>query len=486
MDGASRVITVSAQIKDSSSKLPSEGDIRAIVDKVSTGNLAAYDDKISSKPLISQKPVQGKIIGETTVSDLGLTVWKLSNGARVILKPTDFKNDEILLSAISPGGTSVCTDADYISADVADNIVEQSGIGEFDQIALSKMLAGKNVSISPTISNLSEGFTGNTTAKDAETMFQLLYLYGTAPRKDAEAFQAFKTQELSFIKNRNNDPQTAFYDTLQLTMSQYHPRSKPFTVETVNAVDLDKAYNFYKDRFSDFSGFTFYLTGNVDLTKMRPLVETYIASLPSMNRKESWKDIGITPPKGQIKKSVFKGIEPKSSVMIALTGPFEYNAKNRLELQSMAEVLQIKLRETLREDMGGVYHVGVNAQPIHYPHERYQMSISFGCDPNRVDELIAETMKKLDTMTMKAPEEIYVTKVKEIAKHEQETNLKENRYWLSALSQLYFNGEDPHIITDRMNMISALNAEDIHRAAQKYCAKDNLVEVVLYPEKKKD
>jgi zinc protease len=484
MNGGSRVIAVSYQIKDSTTASPKESDLRAFIETASKNNLAAYNDKVSDKPLLAQKPKPGKITSEKTTADLGITEWTLSNGAHVILKPTDFKNDQILFSAQCPGGTSLSNDDDYISANTADNIVDMSGVGEFDATTLKKMLAGKNLSLSPTMSNLQEGFNGNAAPRDAETLMQLLYLYGTSPRKDADAFQGYQTQMTSFLKNRDNDPMSAFRDTMQVTMAQYHPRVKPFTLETLNKINIDKAFDFYKERYSDFSNFTFFFVGNVKPNEIKPLVETYIASLPGSGRKETWKDLGITPPKGKITKSVYKGIEPKSSVSINITGPFEYTAKNRLELQSMAEVLQIKLRETLREDLGGVYHVGVNASPMHYPREQYTINISFGCDPSRVDELVAETMKKLDTMMLKVPEDTYVTKVKEIAKHEQEVNLKENKYWLSALSQLYFNGEDPHIITQRMDLISALTAEDIHRASQKYCAKDNLVEVVLYPAKK--
>lgn len=484
MDGSSRVVTISYQIKDSMAKAPEESAIRSIIETVSKKNLAAYDDKTSNKPLLAAKPKPGKITGEKNIADLGITEWTLSNGARVILKPTDFKNDQILFSASSPGGSSLSSDADYLSANVAANLVDEGGIAEFDATTLKKMLAGKNVSLSPTISNLQEGFRGNSTPKDEETMFQLLYLYGTSPRKDPEAFQAFQTQMTSFLKGRDADPSTAFRDTLQVTMAQYHLRERPFTMESLGKINLDKAFNFYKERFADFSDFTFFFVGNIDLVQIKPLVETYLASLPSMGRKETWKDLGVRTPKGLIAKSVYKGIEPKSSVTINLTGPFEWNAKNRFDLEAVAGVLSIKLRETLREDKGGVYGVRVNATPSHFPREQYQLSIGFGCDPARVRELVDETMRKLDTMRMKAPEDIYVTKVKEIGKHEDEVNLKENRHWLASLSSNYFNGDDPHVILKRREMIEHLTAEDIHQAAQRYCSKENMVEVVLYPANK--
>jgi zinc protease len=484
MNSGSRVIAIGYQIKDSSTVAPTEKEILGIVDAASKHTLTAYNDKVSNKPLLSQMPTPGKVTAEESIADLGITKWTLSNGAHVIIKPTDFKNDQILFSAHCPGGTSLSGEADFISASFADNVVDMSGVSEFDETTLRKMLAGKNVTLGPTMSELQEGFSGKSTPQDIETMCQLLYLYATSPRKDPEAFQAFQGQMSSFLKNRDNDPQTAFRDTLQVTMAQYHPLEKPFTMETLNKIDIDKALSFYKDRFSDYSNFTFYFVGNVKPMELKPLVEKYVASLPAAGRKEMWKDLGVNPPKGTIMKSVYKGIEPKSSVTINITGPFQYNPKNRFDLQAMTEVLSIKLRETLREDMGGVYGVRVSSTPLHYPHERYQLSISFGCDPARVKELVDETMRKLDTMTMKAPDEIYVTKVKQIQKHEYEVNLKENSYWLGALSQLNFNGEDPHGILNRKNLIENLNAGDILKAGQQYCAKNNLVEVVLYPEKK--
>ncbi|MEP7234728.1 MAG: insulinase family protein, partial [Ignavibacteriota bacterium] len=434
-------------------------------------------------PLLANKPRSGRITAEKNNEKLGTTEWMLSNGARVVLKPTDFKNDQILFSATSAGGSSLADDRDYLSAQMAANIIDNGGVADFDETTLTKMLAGKKVSLSPTISQLQQGFNGNCAPKDAETMFQLVYLYAISPRKDPEAFKAFRSQMETFLKNRSADPNSAFRDTLQVTMAQYSPREKPFTMESLDQIDLDRSFTFYKKRFSDFGGFTFYLVGNLDIPKMREYCETYLASLPTAGHKESWKDLGINPPKGMITKSVYKGIEAKSNVAINITGPFVWNVKNRMELQAMTEVLAIKLRETLREDMGGVYGVRVNSSPIHYPHERYELSIGFGCDPARVNDLIGATKRKLDTMTMKPPEEIYMTKIKQTELHELEVNMKENNFWLRALSQYYWNGEDPNLLLDRKEMISGLSAEDIHRAAQKYCSKENMVEVVLYPEK---
>ena len=480
---ASRVVTLSAPDKPEY-KMPSESQLRNLMTTTETAWHMPYDDKVSTMALMPILPQPGKIISVNERKPIGVTEWTLSNGIKVVVKPTDFKNDEILVSAIAPGGSSLATDDTYLSAEHSAGIMSVSGVSFFDVVTLQKMLAGKTVSVNPTVGPLQHGFTGSAAPKDLETMFQLLYLYSTSPRRDPQAFGAYKEQFKAYLQNRSNDPASAFNDTIQVTMSNYHRRVRPFTTELLKEVDLNTALAFYENRIADMSGYTFYFVGSVNMPVLQKYVETYIASLRTGTRNESWKDVGVMTPKGHIEKKVFKGIEPKSNVRIILTGAFDYTPENRFFLQSMAEVLSIKLRETLREEKGGVYGVGVRATPMHYPKPMYQLSVSFGCAPERVDELVAEVNKKLDTMMMKPPEETYVIKVKEIAKRELETSMKENRFWLGTLSQYYFNGENPEEINKRSALIESLSAQKIFEAAKKYCNKANYVKVVLYPEKK--
>jgi zinc protease len=479
---ASRVVTLAGPEKDGL-RIPSEQELRNVYSRVENSSLAAYDDKISDLPLLAAKPKPGKVTATKVRKAIGVTEWTLSNGIKVILKPTDFKNDEIMFSASSPGGSSLASDDNYLSADMCTQIMMMGGVGNFDMTALQKYLAGKRASVSPTMSSLQEGFSGNAAPKDLETAFQLIYAYSTAPRKDTSAFGSIVSRMKTSLDNKNLSPESAFQDTFSVTMANYNYRARPFSSELLKEVNLDKAYAFYLDRFSDMGDFTFYFVGNFDLKTMKPLVETYLASLPSKKRKESWKDIGVRPPAGLVEKTVKKGIEPKSSVRMAQTGDFVWSGENRFYLNSMAEVLSIKLRETLREEKGGVYGVGCRATPTHFPNQMYTLSVSFGCAPDRVDELVQEVYKKLDTMVIKAPEDTYVNKVKEMAKRENETNLKENRYWLSSLSSAYVNGEDPEGIIKREKLIETLTAQKVWEAGKKYCIKGNMVKVVLYPEK---
>jgi zinc protease len=273
---------------------------------------------------MEQLPRPGKITQEKKVEAIQVTEWQLSNGARVIVKPTDFKDDEVVFTAYSPGGSSLASNEDYVSAALASQVVARGGVGAFDAIALQKKLAGKAVRVGPYIASEEEGLSGSASPKDLETMFQLAYLYFTAPRRDSSAFVAFTTNVKASLANRGLSPQAAFLDTLQVTLAQHHPRSRPITAERVDEIKLGPALAFYRDRFADASDFTFVFVGNFSPDSLKPLVERYLGSLPTTHRKETWRDRGIVPPKGVVTREVRRGIEPKSETRIVFTGPFEY------------------------------------------------------------------------------------------------------------------------------------------------------------------
>jgi len=483
MSDGNRVITVSAPKKEGV-KVPTEAEILALMQKLSITKLDPYIDKVSTEPLVSKMPKAGKVVNEKTIAALGVTEWKLSNGARVVLKPTDFKNDEILFSAYSEGGTSLVPDQDFLSASSASQVIGSSGVGEFDAIALQKKLAGKVASVSPTISTLSEGFTGSASPQDLETLLQLVYLYGTSPRKDTAAFSALMSRYSAMLQNRSVSPEGAFYDTVGVTMANYHYRARPMTTKLLEEVNLDKAVAVYKDRFADFSDFTFFVVGNFKLETIKPLVEQYLAALPSTNRVERWKDIGMKPPKGTISKQVYRGVEPKSSVQLVFTGPFEWSQQNRYDFQSMLEVLNIKLREVIREEKGGTYGVGAYGGPSLYPRQEYTVTVSWGCNPERVDELVTTALQVLDSLKLKKPDDIYIDKAKELQRRTYEVSLKQNNFWMSNFRTYYANNENPELMLNYPKLIENLRAETIQKAVQKYFDMKNYVKVVLYPEKK--
>jgi zinc protease len=286
------------------------------------------------------------------------------------------------------------------------------------------------------------------------------------------------------IENRSVSPEGAFYDTVSVTIAQYHFRARPMTPKLLEEIKLDKALAFYKDRFADAGDFTFFFVGSFQLEKIKPLVEQYLASLPSINRKESWRDVGIYPPRGVINKEVYRGIEPKSSVMIAFSGPFDWSAQNRYDFNSLLELTNIKLREVIREEKGGTYGISASGAPSLYPHKEFSVSVNWGCNPTRVDELVKTVMQQLDSLRTKGPDQVYIDKVKEIQRRNREVALKENRFWLSNFRSYYANNENPEEMLGYNQLVDRLSIGAMQTAAKKYFDTNNVVKVVLLPEKK--
>lgn len=478
---ANRVVVASAPEKQGL-ELPTAAALAAVFAEVRGTDITAYTDTLGSVPLVAVRPTPAPVVAEREIPEIGVTEWTLGNGVRVVLKPTDFKADQILMQAVSPGGTSLAPDEQVVSADRATMIVSVSGAGPFSDVDLGKLLAGKVARASPYVGDEAEGFSGSASPRDLETMFELIYLYGTQARRDTAAFASLQARLTSFVQNRSQSPEAAFGDTLMVTLTQGHPRGRPLTTELVNAADLDIALDFYRDRFADFGDFTFFFVGNLDLAAMRPLVETYLGGLPSAGRTETWRDTGMRPPTGVIRKTVQRGLEPKARTQFVFTGPFQDSRENRHAMRSLQEALQIRLREVLREDMGGVYGVGIGASSSIIPDTAYQVTIGFGADPTRMDELVEALFAEIRLLQTEGPSDSVVQKVKEAQRRSRETSLRENRYWLSQLMAAERYGVDPRSILTYEELVSALTAEDIRRAAQWYLRLDNYVQVTLLPE----
>ncbi len=477
-----RVIMLGAPKKEGVS-VPTEDELKGVIKKVENEKLTAYEDKVSNLPLIDKIPSGSKIVKETENAEMNFTEWTLANGVKVILKPTEFKNDEILFQAFSPGGNSLVPDKNFIPAETASQLIQLSGVGKFDLIELQKLLAGKVVKVYPYVGELSEGISGSASPQDIKTMFQLIYLYFTSPRIDSSAYKVYKARIKSILANKSLSPEAAFQDTIAVTLSQYNLRRKPWTEDIINGMDLEKSLEIYKNRFADASDFTFVLVGNFDKDKIKPLVETYLGGLPSINRKENWKNLEINPPVGIISKEVKKGIEPKSMVSITFTGPYEWGYQNNYDLEAMRNVLDIKLRENIREDKGGTYGVWVNATGQKYPDQEYNISIMFGCSPARVNELVDAVFQTIDSLKNIPVDDIYITKVKEIEKRQREVNLKENKFWLNTLYRYSFYNMDFSQFNKEENRIDNFSKEAVMKTARKYFNMKNYVKVVLYPEK---
>ncbi|MGD0338779.1 MAG: insulinase family protein [Bacteroidota bacterium] len=478
------VVTVSAPQKEGL-KVPTKEELLALIEATKKEKINPYIDKISSEPLVARMPVPGKVVEEKKIESIGVTEWKLSNGARVVLKPTDFKNDEIVFSAQSDGGLSLVSDQDYASAISAIAIIQVSGLGDFDLSTLQKKLAGKIVNVSPQLGDLYQAFSGSTSVQDIETFFQLLYLYATSVRRDTAAYASLMDRWRAMLQDQGASPERAYGDTLAVTLANYHFRRRPFNLKLMEEVDLDRALVVYKNRFADFSGFTFFFVGSFKPDTLKPYVEKYLASLPSLHRNELWKDEGIRPPKGVIGKKVLKGIEPKSRVNLTFTGPFEWSRQNRYDFNAMKMVLSIKLREVLREDKGGTYGVSIYGSPSHIPVPDYTLILSWGCNPDSVENLIKIVMLQIDSLKLALPDSIYITKVKETERRTYEVNLKENNFWLANLVFYYTNQDNPELILDYPNLVEHLNGQEIRNAVKKYFNMNNYVRVVLYPKEQR-
>lgn len=463
--------------------IPSEDQIRKIFNDAQQMQVSAYVDQVSTAPLMEKQPMPSKVINEDRISAYNITQWTLANGVKVILKPTDFKNDEILFSSYKWGGTSRYGDKDFMSAVYATGLVANSGIGNYNEAQLEKYLSDKVVSVAPGISELQQTMSGSASPKDLETMLQLIYLYFTAPRKDSDAFKSAMQQDLAFVQNQHASPEATFRDTLQLVMNQHNFRFQPLDEQRLKLVEMNRAYEIYKERFADAGNWTFVFVGNFIPEDLKSKIEMYLGGLPSLNKKETFRDLGIGPPAGIINKEVYKGSEPKSAVSLIFTGLFEYNRHNRNDIFALQKLLNIRLRETLREDMGGVYGFGVSPSLKHFPCSRYQLSISFGCSPGNVDKLVAAALQVLDSVKQNGCSTDNLLKVKESLLKEREVNLKQNNFWLSALLQSDMNGENILELEDFNKQVESLTSEDFKRLANAYFNTKNYATFVLYPEK---
>jgi zinc protease len=481
LSGSNRVITASAPEKEGLEP-PREADIAGVLAGLAAAEIEPYEDRVADQPLMAASPPPGEILSERTIDELGVTEWRLDNGIRVVLKPTDFKNDEVLFTAFSPGGTSLVSGAEDVAASTADTVIAQGGVGPFDLTELQKLLADKVVGVSPYISELEEGLSGNASPEDLETMFQLIHLYVTAPRRSEQAFASVQQRFRGIVENRLARPEAVYSDRISTIMTQNHPRRRPWSEELLEEMDLDTSFRIYNERFADTSDFTFVIVGNFEPDDLKSLVQSYLGSLPNTGRQESWRDIGVRAPEGVIEETVVKGIEPKSRVTILFSNEFEWTRQNNFDFNAVASILRIRLREVLREDEGGTYGVGVNSSTSRFPRQTSTFSVGWGCDPERVDELIGLVDDEIRSLQDDGPDPDDVAKIQEQRRRRREIQLRENGFWLSALEASWWYDQDPLLILKYDELVDGLTAEAVRDAARRWIDFDRRVEVVLMPE----
>jgi zinc protease len=478
---SNRDMIIMAPQKDSAS-LPVESTVNGWFNTVAKTKLAPYSDKVSSDPLISDKLIGGKISSENKIEKIGVTVVTLSNGLKVILKPTDFKNDEIRFKAFSPGGTSLYSDADFESASSAAGLVENMGLGHFTPTDLEKLLSGKIVGVEPYISERSEGVEGSSSPKDLETALQLVYLYFTSPRKDSTLFNNVIEQSASAIANRNTDPKSVYADTVAAVLGDHNIRRTGPSIEKLQQIDLDKSMKIYRERFSNAGDFAFVFDGNFSVDSIKPLLEKYLGSLPSTGQKEQARNLNIHIPPGKIEAIAKKGKEPQATVQLVVSGDYKYSPETNIQLTALSEILEFRVLDRLREKEGKTYSPRVSVSFHKYPSNRYAYTISFGCAPENVDKLIAATKDEINKLKTEGAFAVDIKKFSTEETRQYELHLRDNGYWLSWLTDQSENGDDMLEVLQYPALIKQVTPASVKAAANLYLNEKNFIKLLLIPE----
>ncbi|MDP4211881.1 MAG: insulinase family protein [Bacteroidota bacterium] len=478
---SNRDVVIMAPQKDSAS-LPGEGTVNGWIKIVGDRKLSPYEDEFKKESLLSSLPPAGKVTDVKKLKDIDVTVITLSNGMKVVLKPTDFKNDEIRFNAFSPGGSSLYPDSDFESASSAAYLVENSGLSHFKPTDFPKLLSGKQLNVEPYISERSEGVRGVSTPKDLETAFQLIHLYFTSPRKDSVIFKNIIDQSENEIADRYNDPANVYSDTVAAVLGDYSIRRTGPSLEKLHQINLDKSLAIYRERFANAGNFTFLFTGNFAVDSIRPLLEKYLGSLPSTGKKEEARDLKIHIPTGVREAIARKGKEPKATVRLVISGDYTYSPENNIQLTALSEILQFRITDRLREKEGGTYSPSVRVSYNKYPANRYVFTILFGCGPENVDKLIADTKEEINKLKTEGATALDITKFSTEEQRQYELHLKENPFWLNWLSAQFENGDDPAVILNYPQLIKEVTTSSVKASANEYLNENNFIKLLLLPE----
>lgn len=475
------LVLVTAQEKEGMN-IPSEQLTAEIIKSVRSKEIEPYVDEVADVPLLEKVPPPSEVTKRLENAVFGFTELTFSNGVRMILKPTDFKNDQILLSSTSPGGTSLYPDDDIMSAMLASAVVNQSGIGSYDYMGLQKKLSGNTAKLTPFINELREGVNGSCTPKDLETMLQLNYLYFTGIRRDEDAFNSYVSRMRNMIRPMRSNPQVIFTDTLTKIVTMNSPREIAVPTEAqLDQVNLDRIIEIYKDRFSDAGDFTYVMVGNFSIDEVMPLLVKYIGGLPSTGRKETWRDVTPGFPEGRVEVDVPRNSEQQSMVAMVWNGDFRWKDSERQSFGMLMDLMSIKLREAMREDQSGVYGISFEGSPSKFPNPEYTVTSSWGCHPDSVSMLTETVLAEIEKIIKYGPSEEDLGKVKETLIRGRETAMKENSFWLSALQSHYMYGTVLRTLEEYKSFVSSFTPKDIRKMAKRYLDTRNYVRVALLP-----
>lgn len=477
-----RVIVITAPKKEDV-LVPTKEKVLEVINTIDITTIEPYKDKVITKPLLNKEPIAAKVVKETYDEEIQTYIWQLANGAKVIIKPTDYKDDEILFTAFSKGGYSLYEAKDKINLDFMAQIISESGIGDFSYSELVKFLSDKNLEGHIYIDELEEGLRGQSSKKDFETFLQLMYLHFTQARKDQTAFDSYIAKVSSFIENRGLDPRTALQDTIMVTLNQYSPYHKPLSKEQMSEVNLDRVFEIYAERFRNAADFTFVFVGNIDLKSAKPLIEKYIGGIGSTESIEKFEDLNIRPPKGAIKKQVPRKMQvPKATVNLFFSNSFDMTPENQIALMAIDDILDLRYTETIREEEGGTYGVGVRIMQEKYPYPHYLLRISFDCAPENADKLKQIAIDEIKKLQTEGPVEKDLNSFKLNKLKEREEDLKDNRFWNNTLKRKFWYDTDNTLIVRYNDLINDLDAQTVQKIAQQYIQLDNCIEIIMLPE----
>ena len=470
---------------DAASKVPTQQQLLDAVAQAEQQTVAPRTEKVLASKLMDGPPAGGSIVSEKLNSAIGVTELILGNGVRVLLKPTDFKNDQVLMGSTRFGGQSLFGDADIYNARYASAVVGSMGLKDLAPLDLQKVLAGKTVNVGASLGELSEGFGASASSADVEAMLQLVTLYFNDVRKDAGLYQSFIGKQQDLAKNSMAQPEAVFYDAVQHATFGDSPRvdGVPRAAD-FDKVGLERSLEIFRQRFSSARGMTFIFTGSFQLDKIKPLIAGYLGTLPVGEVAHAYRDVGLRPVSGVVKKNVYMGSEPKSTISISFNGNVAYSEEQKLTLQALGEVLNLKVIEVLREKMGMIYGGGFETAMGQHPYGYYSVALNLPTGPEHVDKVIAAAFAEISKMKTDGPSAADLEKVKLNWITRQQKSLRENNYWMSQLMASVTQGRDPAHILRFEQRVRAITPQAIRQAAQRYLDMNNYVQVVLYPERK--
>lgn len=458
-------------------KMPTEAAIKQLLKDAKAEKLTAYVDKVSDEPLMAEAPKGGKIVSEKKDEMFGATTLTLSNGVKVIIKPTDFKADEIRMEGISFGGSSLFPNSEIININGLD-AVSVGGLGNFSAVDLEKVLAGKKASVSYSIGDKTETVNGNCSPKDFETMMQLTYLTFTAPRRDNDAFASYKNRNKASLQNMELNPRVTLSDSIQSGIYMNHPRRMRIKADMIDQMDYDKILSMYNDRFKDASDFTFIFVGNVDIEKMKPVIAEYLGALPAINRKETFKDNKVDMRQGVYKNEFVRKQETsKATNFVFINGTCKYDLKNNILCDMAGQILDLIYTAKVREDEGGTYGVGVGGQLSKYPTEKAVIQIYFDTAPEKREKLMQIIFAEANNLAKTGPSETDLNKVKEFMLKKHTEDLKENSYWMSSIDEYLFTGMNP--IKDYQQIVNSITAKDVQKFVDDLLKQKNEIEISM-------